>query len=385
MAEKQAKENSIEDKASAAFGAMTFLIALLILIAGGIHYAISVQQNTLARTVNMTEGQAMLTAHIYSLVVQCQNNTGQEGCPLDELRRDASTALTNHETLAPIILEALPPTVGEAFNGDPMKTTREFISNGMSYAASPQSEPARQAALYIMSQKQLPALWDGYANDYLAAGQKKLNIYMQCAFGLYALILGLLFFARTLYAPVVAQIKQMRATLEQGAAVDPLTGVYNRQMLFKVANTFISSYKRQEQPLCALAVDIDNLQKVNDAHGRAAGDAVIKKIAATLNQALRTSDVIGRIGGGEFAVFLPSIDEYRAQHVGEKLRAAIETLAFEGKYAMLSVSVSVGVAQMAMEHKTPDDMLRTAEVAMRRAKSDGYNRVCVYSATAPAV
>ena len=209
---------------------------------------------------------------------------------------------------------------------------------------------------------------------------------VKAGFGLCAaMVVVVLYQLSALFAPAIAHIRQQREHLEHMGSTDMLTGFYNRAMLFKVVSTLISGARRHKHPLTALAVDIDEIKVINDKHGRAAGDTAIKKVAGALGEVLRTSDVMGRVGGGEFAVFLPSTDEYRASFAAEKLRAAIEALPFNVKDAVVLLRVSIGVAEMQPHHKTTDDVLRAAESALKFAKDSGRNRVGTLSGMASGV
>ncbi len=381
MSEKQGRESFQEKKASSVYNALTFLLLLLVAGAAGLHYTINLKEKFLTQTAANAQAQSMLTQRLALLVSQYQ--ASNEGKLLDDMKATTATALMNHDTLEPQFLAVLPSMLSDGTSSaqESMNSVRGFVSRIMTYVASPHSPEQKIAALALLSQAHdIAALWDTMTTDYIAISQKQIDLLMKVAFGIY-LLTGLLlaYQALGLVNPAMAHIRQQQANLDRVAAMDSLSGIYNRAMLFKVAGMLISTYKRQKQPLTALAVDIDGLKKVNDTYGRAAGDALIKKVAATLSETLRTSDVIGRIGGGEFCIFLPSIEERRAAMVGEKLRAAIQEMPFSVKYSMVLVCVSIGVAEMTEHHKTPDDMLRSAQEALRRAKSGGRNLVFSFS------
>lgn len=212
-------------------------------------------------------------------------------------------------------------------------------------------------------------------------GQRGIDRLYVASFALYGLLLGLLAYESFfLVRPALHQIARLRQQQEQMAATDLLTGAYNRSALFKVAVMLIGSARRHKQELTVLAVDIDELARVNDRQGRAGGDAAIRAVAKTMAETLRNSDVMGRIGGGEFAVFLPGTDEYRASFVAEKLRAAIEDLPFAVKESIILLRVSIGIAQMQEFHRTPDDLLRAAEAALAQAKKNGRNCIMTRAA-----
>jgi diguanylate cyclase (GGDEF)-like protein/PAS domain S-box-containing protein len=156
---------------------------------------------------------------------------------------------------------------------------------------------------------------------------------------------------------------------------DQLTGVANRARFFELAQAEISRWKRFGQPLSALMIDVDHFKAVNDAHGHAAGDAVLKAVAQCFLSSLRSIDVLGRMGGEEFALLLPSIDLEGAQLVAERLRRSALNLrpTFEG--AEIPVTVSIGCAATEEGMASIDDLLKAADEALYQAKRNGRNQV----------
>lgn len=215
----------------------------------------------------------------------------------------------------------------------------------------------------------------------IAVGRNEIQLLIYLSVGIYAAIIGLLGYATLfLFFPAIAHIRKQRKQLEHMTSSDLLTGLYNRAALFKVASMLINGAKRHKYEVSVLAIDIDELKKINDAKGRAAGDAALREVASALGETLRNSDAIGRVGGNEFAIFLPSTNEYQAMLVAEKLRKAVEDVVFGDGYRTLLLRISIGVAEMQQTHKTPDDILRAAEAALRQAKKTGRNKVVPYSA-----
>ena len=156
---------------------------------------------------------------------------------------------------------------------------------------------------------------------------------------------------------------------------DPLTGLYNRRyMECRLAEEVARSH-RHNQPLSCLFMDMDHFKQVNDRHGHAAGDAVLRAVAGRITHLLRASDVAVRYGGEEFAVLLPQTGVAAARALAERLRmdlAALEPEAPGG--GPLHVTVSVGVAELRPD-EGGDAMLQAADEALYRAKHGGRNRV----------
>ncbi|TAL34403.1 MAG: GGDEF domain-containing protein [Alphaproteobacteria bacterium] len=375
------------DAASRSYMMSAMLLAALIAAAGFIQFTVSSKEKALAQISAAAEHQLAMTQRVAMLAAQYEATHDENLLPM--LKADATTTLSNHETLAPIILSSM----ARGMMTDPENTRahalntkiRDLVTKAFSYAGGASVEDARAYAEAIssMARQEIPDQWGAAVSAYVTAEQKNIDLLVKAGLGLCAAALLIAIYQLTaLFAPAVQHIRSQREHLEHMGSTDMLTGFYNRAMLFKVVSTLISGARRHKHPLTALAVDIDEFKVINDKFGRAAGDTAIKKVAAALGEVLRTSDVMGRVGGAEFAVFLPSTDEYRASFAAEKLRAAIEALPFNVKDAVVLLRVSIGVAEMQPHHKTTDDVLRAAEAALRYAKDSGRNRVGLLSAMA---
>jgi diguanylate cyclase (GGDEF)-like protein len=159
---------------------------------------------------------------------------------------------------------------------------------------------------------------------------------------------------------------------------DELTGLHNRRNFFELARREFRKMRRYEFSLTALMFDIDEFKAVNDTHGHAAGDEVLRAVAACCRQCVRSVDILGRYGGEEFALLLPHTEAAEAtETVAERIRAAVEaeTVVVDG--TEISVTVSVGVAGADPDDETLDDLLERADAALYRAKDEGRNRVVV--------
>jgi diguanylate cyclase (GGDEF)-like protein len=167
--------------------------------------------------------------------------------------------------------------------------------------------------------------------------------------------------------------------LAEMATRDPLTGVLNARGYYATSDSLINLARRGGKPFSVLFIDLDHFKKVNDTHGHEAGDAVLREVAACLRQNLRESDLVGRIGGEEFSVFLPDTDLSGATRLAEKLRADIEARMPETPAGQLRVTASIGVAQSPHGNATMADIQRQADQAMYEAKRQGRNRVTAFS------
>jgi diguanylate cyclase (GGDEF)-like protein len=161
--------------------------------------------------------------------------------------------------------------------------------------------------------------------------------------------------------------------LRKTASVDPLTKLASRQAWHKATAREIAQADRDGSPAALLLLDVDHFKLVNDTYGHAAGDAVLRSIASAIRQMLRQSDIVGRVGGEEFAVTLPHTDAEKASKIAEKIRATVERLHFD-EVADLACSISIGGAVYSSQ-MTVADWMAVADKRLYKAKREGRNRV----------
>ncbi len=167
------------------------------------------------------------------------------------------------------------------------------------------------------------------------------------------------------------------STILQNATLDALTNLNNRRQFETRLGQEISITKRQNNPLCAMMVDIDFFKKVNDTYGHAAGDEVLRTVAAIIKEQLRESDIPARYGGEEFAVLLPFTKIEEAQIVGERLRKAVEAHPVRVDNVDIAVTISMGLAEYNRE-ETGEELFERADKALYEAKKNGRNQVRTY-------
>ena len=163
------------------------------------------------------------------------------------------------------------------------------------------------------------------------------------------------------------------------ATIDRLTGVANRQALLAALFAEVERASRYERPLCVAFVDIDHFKAVNDTYGHAAGDVVLRGVAQTIAENLRTSDLIGRYGGEEFMLILTETNVEDGADLSEKLRTLVERLRFavEGN-PTLSVTISIGIVGGSGQALRMENLVRDADAAMYSAKSLGRNQTYIF-------
>jgi len=163
------------------------------------------------------------------------------------------------------------------------------------------------------------------------------------------------------------------ARLSRLTQIDALTGAFNRRGL----DAALPSQAPRSALITSLSVamaDIDHFKQVNDTHGHAAGDEVLKRVAQVLTQTLRTGDSVIRYGGEEFLLLLPNADLQAAMRVAERARAAVASARIESGGQQLAVTLSLGVAEQGAE-ESREETIRRADVALYEAKRAGRNCV----------
>lgn len=177
------------------------------------------------------------------------------------------------------------------------------------------------------------------------------------------------------YLVVAALTRALRRALEHErdlARVDPLTGALNARSFFELAEREVARSLRTGGPVTVVYLDLDGFKSVNDTHGHSAGDAVLKDVAQALRTGMRPTDVIGRVGGDEFALLLPDTDAPGATNPLNRVRASVRTIADRTGYG---ISVSVGAATFARPPQDVNALLRVADELMYEAKKEGRDRI----------
>jgi two-component system, cell cycle response regulator len=176
-------------------------------------------------------------------------------------------------------------------------------------------------------------------------------------------------------AGAMQELQRSNQKLESLAAVDPLTGASNRRTLVERLDAEVASGRRGGMPFSLMAIDVDNLTRINERFGDRVGDDVLKAVATTCSDALRPHQGLARVAGGEFMVVLPQAALDTALMAGERIRASIQSLYFEGGTERFSVTASIGIAQFGPDGTTTDALMRAADERLKRAKTHGRNCV----------
>lgn len=182
-------------------------------------------------------------------------------------------------------------------------------------------------------------------------------------------------------AAIAIENRYAQEELERRAYTDYLTGLANRRHFLEQAESELARTLRYGRELSILMLDVDRFKKVNDTHGHKVGDIVLQRLSAVCRATLRDVDIVGRIGGEEFAVLLPETGREQAMDAAERLRAAIAAAQVTLSGGLpLHFTASIGVATLSEKDANVDMLLNQADQALYRAKGEGRNRVCTYPA-----
>jgi diguanylate cyclase (GGDEF)-like protein len=168
------------------------------------------------------------------------------------------------------------------------------------------------------------------------------------------------------------ELKRNEATIRELMQTDSLTGVGNRRRLDESLIAEVERSQRYHHSLCLLITDMDHFKDVNDHHGHALGDEVLKRFALLLREHCRQSDLVARFGGEEFVILLPDTSLENAVACAERIRQRLESQPLVGRVGR--VTASFGVAMLAKQEDGAD-LMRRADQALYRSKKEGRNRV----------
>jgi diguanylate cyclase (GGDEF)-like protein/PAS domain S-box-containing protein len=169
--------------------------------------------------------------------------------------------------------------------------------------------------------------------------------------------------------------KQSEKRLTEMATIDALTGLSNRRHFLEQAELYLRQAIRYQRNFSLMMFDLDHFKKINDTHGHDAGDRVLRAVAESAKRELRDTDIIGRIGGEEFAVAMPETDLESAMAAAERLRVGLMNTEVDIESRLIRFTVSIGVTQLDSEIMKLSDMMKIADGYLYTAKENGRNRV----------
>lgn len=275
------------------------------------------------------------------------------------------------------------------------ENVQAYIEQGRLYASFEsvdQSEERKEA--YRFLQRKARSLLQPILNKALADYQNEVISkiefyhYMQLACLLVILVV-LLFEAAFIFHPLASKTRIYHNMLLKQALEDPLTGLANRRAFMNRAEAEMKGTYRDRRSMIVALTDLDHFKAVNDTYGHDVGDAVLKHFANVLKKSLRGADIIGRIGGEEFAVVLPRTDLKIGKEVLERLCRDVENnpcpyVSETGSNELLTYTVSIGFIDVELDSITNvDELLKKSDEALYVAKEGGRNRA-VYADKAAA-
>ncbi len=174
---------------------------------------------------------------------------------------------------------------------------------------------------------------------------------------------------------VLLMVKDYDVSVYRDAAnIDPLTGLLNRRAFLENAIALCERQGKKSRPITLMMIDLDHFKAVNDRFGHAAGDDVLRVFAQVARTSMRATDIIGRLGGEEFAAVVPEAMEISIR-IAERIRKSFETAGVEIAGQAIGATVSIGIATSLGPVTNIDAMLARADAALYRAKHEGRNRL----------
>jgi len=171
------------------------------------------------------------------------------------------------------------------------------------------------------------------------------------------------------------RIKRSQLRFKEQARLDGLTGVLNHQHFISEADRALQWLERKQDTACLVFIDLDYFKQINDTHGHAIGDAVLKHTIALCKQSLRANDLLGRLGGEEFAILLQACSHERGTAIANGICLAIDATPLDIDGCIIKFSASIGLASTQNSGYGLQPLCREADAALYRAKRFGRNRV----------
>ncbi|MCX5883848.1 MAG: GGDEF domain-containing protein [Deltaproteobacteria bacterium] len=174
----------------------------------------------------------------------------------------------------------------------------------------------------------------------------------------------------------VIETKRLMSSLHDSALIDTLTGLHNRRYLQEYTEKIVAGVLRRGKTIGLIMCDLDYFKQVNDTHGHAVGDIVLKDTANVIRQSVRESDIVIRFGGEEFLAVLLDINIGESMIVAEKIRLNVQNLKIKIPDGEIQKTISLGASEFPEDTSTLWSCIKYADVALYRAKEEGRNR-CV--------
>ena len=171
------------------------------------------------------------------------------------------------------------------------------------------------------------------------------------------------------------RLQQKHDLLNKLAGTDGLTGLYNRREYFNICESLIFRAKNEFAAYSMMMLDLDHFKNVNDTYGHDIGDVVLKTVTKAITEAKREDDVFGRIGGEEFAFFMPNTSASEAEEIANSFCQLVSKLQIDTGKEIIKITVSIGLASDSHRQFTLSELMKSSDVALYEAKASGRNKV----------
>lgn len=209
----------------------------------------------------------------------------------------------------------------------------------------------------------------------MISGQRTLLYVATAAIFLISLFVYLTLKLSFMYKRANKKLTKLNKELYELATTDGLTHIFNRRHFFETAQLQLSQLIRTHDAAAMLMLDIDKFKAVNDTYGHAMGDIVIRKIAELLQHNSREYDIVGRVGGEEYAMMLTQCDQALVKKISERIRKTVEELPISFRDNTINVTISIGFTMIDQHDTSVEKILQRADTALYHAKSSGRNKV----------
>jgi len=337
-----------------------------------------------AAIVNMTGRQRMLSQRIAGLAAQYRLG---DTTARDDMMVAIDAFETAHETLVAASRNSSPDNVAarrlQELYFSPAEAldahVRGFIADARKVARMAPDDPELPALLTPLFAAARSTLLN-QLNQVVVIQQfeseRKVATLVRMQWGILAtVLLTLLTEAVVIFRPMTKRINSYTTDLLVLATTDPLTRGLNRRAFMERGNAEMARSARYQRDVSLLMIDLDHFKTINDTHGHAAGDAVLRAVGDALRSKLRQTDLWGRVGGEEFAVMLIETDGNGAAVVAERLRRHFASMTVPYGAYDLHFTVSIGMTSLVGADDGLEAALRTADALLYEAKEAGRNRV----------
>lgn len=175
-------------------------------------------------------------------------------------------------------------------------------------------------------------------------------------------------FKRAEYGAILRE-KEARAMFEELAASDSLTGILNRRSFIEHTRLALHRFERYKNSFCLAVIDLDHLKQINDTYGHLMGDEAIKRFTTLVEANKRQGDVFGRLGGDEFGFLFHHSNKADSLKILTRMQEALQNLTIKAPEGDFYISFSVGVTEVVLGDKSPDDLLHRADIALYQSKA----------------